>query len=65
MRGGGVSHRTTVAQGLDVGVVFVGHLLVVCAQEAQRPVVAVGRLVVPRHRLVAAVGEVLSGRRRQ
>jgi len=57
--------RAAVRQGLDEGVVVVGHLLVVGAQEAQRLVVAVGLGVVPGHRLVADVGEVLPRRRAQ
>lgn len=55
------TYRTSVWDGLDVGVIVVGHLLIVGTQEAQRLVVAVTGGVVPRHRLVAAVGEVLPG----
>lgn len=56
------AYRASIGEGLDVRVIVIGHLLVVGAQEAHRLVVAVAGDVVPRHRLVAAVGEVLPGR---
>lgn len=58
-------HRTAVHYGADVGVVVVRHLLVVGAQEADGLVVAVRLRVVPGHRLVAVVGDVLPGRSAQ
>lgn len=54
-----MTYRTAIGQGLDVGVVVVGHLLVVGAQETDGLVVIVLILVVPGHRLVAVVGHVL------
>lgn len=53
------TYRAAVEHGADVGVVIVGHLLVVGAQEAHGLVVVVLLLVVPGHRLVAVVGDVL------
>lgn len=58
---GGQAYLASIWDGLDVRVVVVGHLLIIGTQETQRLVVAVARGVVPRHRLVAAVGEVLPG----
>ena len=55
-------YRAAVRQRLDEGIIVVRHLLIVGAQEAQRLVVAVGLGVVPGHRLVANVGEVLPRR---
>lgn len=52
-------YRAAVRQRLDVGVIVVWQLLVVGAQEAQRLVVIVSLGVVPRHRLMANIGEVL------
>lgn len=51
---GGKKHKkgtycTAIGQGADVGVVVVGHLLVVGAQEADGLVVIVLVLVVPGH----------------
>lgn len=54
-----IAHRAAVHQWLDVGIIFVGHLFIVGAQEAQRLVVVVRLGVVPGHRLMAGVGEVL------
>lgn len=59
------TYCTAVGQGLDVGVVVVGHLLVVGAQETDGLVVIVLILVVPGHRLVAVVGHVLPAGRAQ
>lgn len=56
------TYRAAVKQGTDVGVVIVRHLLVVGAQEAHGLVVVVLLLVVPGHRLVAVVRNVLSAR---
>lgn len=53
------TYCTAIDQGADVGVVIVGHLLVVGAQETDGLVVIVLVLVVPGHRLVAVVGHVL------
>lgn len=53
------TYRAAVEHGADVGVVIVRHLLVVGAQEAHGLVVVVLVLVVPGHRLVAVVGDVL------
>lgn len=58
-------YRAAVHQRLDEGIIVVGHLLIVGAQEAQRLVVVVSLGVVPGHRLVANVGEVLPSRRTQ
>lgn len=58
-------YRAAVRQRLDVGVIVVRQLLVVGAQEAQRLVVIVSLGVVPRHRLMANIGEVLPCRRAQ
>lgn len=55
----GATYCTAIGQGLDVGVVVVGHLLVVGAQETDGLVVTVLLLVVPGGRLVAVVGHVL------
>ncbi len=52
-------YRAAVHQRLDEGIIVVRHLLVVGAQEAQRLVIAVSLGVVPGHRLMANVGEVL------
>lgn len=54
------TYRAAVEHGADVRVVIVRHLLVVGAQEAHGLVVVVLLLVVPGHRLVAVVGDVLS-----
>lgn len=59
------TYCTAVGQGLDEGVVVVGHLLVVGAQETDGLVVIVLILVVPGHRLVAVVGHVLPAGRAQ
>ena len=59
------TYRAAVEDGSDVGVVVVGHLLVVGAQEADGLVVAVGGGVVPGDGLVAVVGDVLVGRSAQ
>lgn len=56
------TYRAAVEGGSDVGVVVVGHLLVVGAQEADGLVVAVGGGIVPGYGLVAVVGDVLVGR---
>lgn len=56
------TYRAAVEQGADVGVVIVRHLLVVGAQEAHGLVVVVLLLVVPGHRLVAVVRNVLPAR---
>lgn len=53
------THSAAVEHGADVWVVIVRHLLVVGAQEAHGLVVVVLLLVVPGHRLVAVVGNVL------
>lgn len=55
-------YRAAVNQGLDERIIVVRHFLIVGAQEAQRLVVAVGLGVVPSHRLMTVVGEVLSSR---
>lgn len=55
-------YRAAVHQRLDEGIIVVGHLLVVGAQEAQRLVVVVSFGVEPGRRLVANVGEVLPRR---
>lgn len=55
------TYRTAVEGGSDVGVVVVGHLLVVGAQEADGLVVAVGGGVMPGDGLVAVVRDVLVG----
>lgn len=52
-------YRAAVHQRLNEGIVVVRYLLVVGAQEAQSLVVAVSTAVVPGHRLVADIGEVL------
>lgn len=53
------TYRAAVEHGADVWVVIVRHLLVVGAQEAHGLVVVVLILVVPGHRLVAVVCNVL------
>lgn len=58
-------YRAAVHQWLDVGVIIVRQLLIVRAQEAQRLVVIVSLGVVPRHRLMANIREVLPRRRAQ
>lgn len=58
-------YRAAVHQWLDVGVIIVRQLLIVGAQEAQRLVVIVSLGVVPRHRLMANIREVLPRRRAQ
>lgn len=55
------TYRAAVEGGSDVGVVVVGHLLVVGAQEADGLVVAVGGGVMPGDGLVAVVRDVLVG----
>lgn len=55
------TYRAAVKSGSDVGVVVVGHLLIVGAQEADGLVVAVCGGVVPGYRLVAVVSDVLVG----
>lgn len=52
-------YRAAVHQRLDEGIVVVGHLLIVGAQEAQRLVIIVSLGVVPGHRLMANISEVL------
>lgn len=52
-------YRAAVHQRLYEGIIVVRHLLIVGAQEAQRLVVVVSLGVVPGHRLMADVGEVL------
>lgn len=52
-------YRAAVRQWLDEGIIVVGHLLIVGAQEAQRLVVIVSFGVVPGHRLMANISEVL------
>lgn len=56
------TYRAAVHQWLDKRIIVVRHFLVVGAQEAQRLVVAVGLGVVPGHRLMTVVGEVLPSR---
>lgn len=56
------TYRAAVEQGTDVGVVIVRHFLVIGAQEAHGLVVVVLLLVVPGHRLVAVVCNVLPAR---
>lgn len=56
------TYRAAVQDGSDVGVVVVGHLLVVGAQEADGLVVVVSCGVVPGDGLVAVVSDVLVGR---
>lgn len=58
-------YRAAVRQRLDVGVIVIRQLLVVGAQEAERLVVIVSLGVVPRHRLMANIREVLPRRRAQ
>lgn len=53
------TYRAAVEHGADVRVVIVRHLLVVGAKEAHGLVVVVLILVVPGHRLVAVIGDVL------
>lgn len=55
------TYRTAIEGSSDVGVVVVGHLLIVGAQEADGLVIAVGGGVVPGYRLVAVVSDVLVG----
>lgn len=58
-------YRAAVHQWLDEGIIVVGQLLIVGAQEAQRLVVVVGFGVIPGRRLMTDVGEVLPCRRAQ
>lgn len=55
-------YRAAVHQRLDEEIVVVGDLLIIGAQEAQGFVVVVCLGVVPGHRLVANVREVLACR---
>lgn len=52
-------YRAAVRQWLDEGIIVVRHLLVVGAQEAQCLVIIVSLGVVPGHRLMANICEVL------
>lgn len=52
-------YRAAVHQWLNEGIIVVRHLLIIGAQEAQRLVIVVSLGVVPGHRLMANVGEVL------
>lgn len=52
-------YRAAIHQRLDEGIIVIRHFLIVGAQEAQRSVVVVSLGVVPGHRLMANVGEVL------
>lgn len=52
-------YRAAVRQRLDERIIVVRHLLIIGAQEAQRLVIVVSLGVVPRHRLMANIGEVL------
>lgn len=56
------TYRAAIECSSDVGVVVVGHLLVVGAQEADGLVVAVSGGIVPGYGLVAVVSDVLVGR---
>lgn len=52
-------YRAAIHQRLDEGIIVVRHLLIIGAQEAQRLVVVVSLGIIPGHRLMANVGEVL------
>lgn len=55
-------YRAAVHQRLDERIIVVRHFLIIGAKEAQRLVVGVGLGIVPGHRLMTIVGEVLPSR---
>lgn len=55
-------YRAAVHQRLDERIIVVRHFLIIGAKEAQCLVVGVSRGVVPGHRLMTIVGEVLASR---
>lgn len=52
-------YRAAIHQRLDEGIIVIRHFLIIGAQEAERFVEVIGLGVVPSHRLMANVGEVL------